>query len=414
MRRCFLKFFFPGFVLLGVIIVMSSGSADALGTRLTADDPLAGAEFGRSVATDGDIVVVGAAEGSDAAAVGPGAAYVFKRRGRSYIQEAKLTAPDPELGAEFGRAVAVKGNVIVVGARFASSGSTERAGAAYIYKKRRGDWVFEQKLTAGDASAEDNFGRAAALDNNLIVVTARKEDVSEENEGSAYVFRKRGHTWVEEAKLTASDGTIQARFGQSVAVKGNLIVVGARDADTPAAQGAGAIYLFYRHGRDWIEAVKLAAGDGAKGDQFAFSLAIADRVIAVGSRRADPLGKDSGAVYLFGIRKGKWNEIAKLIAADAAAGDEFGHSVAASGGVISVGARRADIEGKIDQGAVYLFSRVAGTWIERIKITPSDGVAGDEFAHSLAAHGNLIVAGANLADGDQTDQGAAYVYRLRR
>ncbi|MHC1727000.1 MAG: FG-GAP repeat protein [Syntrophobacteraceae bacterium] len=411
----FQKKVFFGFLLVGLSTLLYAGAVNAaFGSLLTADDPNQGAEFGRSVATDGNIVVVGAAEGSDETAVGPGAAYVFRRIGRSYVQEAKLTAPDPELGAEFGRAVAVKGNTIVVGARFASSGSTERAGAAYIYRKHRGDWIFEQKLTAGDSSAEDNFGRAVALDNNLIVVTARKEDTIVENDGSAYVFRRKGHTWVEESKLTAGDSTNQARFGQSVAVQGNLIVVGARDANTPVDKGAGAIYLFTRQGNEWVEVSKLAASDGVKGDQFAFSLAIDGGVIAVGARRADPEGlKEAGAVYLYGTRKGKWSEIAKLTASDAAAGDEFGHSVAATGGLILVGARRADIDGNKDQGTVYLFRQFGNKCKEMLKITAFNGAAGDEFAHSMAAHGNTIVVGANLADADEIDQGAAYVYRVR-
>jgi len=134
----FKKAFFRFFVV-GLLICLCTGTTSAFSyseSKLTADDPIQGAEFGRSVAIDGNIVVIGAAEGSDEVAVGAGAAYVFKRIGNAYVQEAKLIAPDAELGAEFGRAVAVKGNVIVVGARFASSGSVTRAGAAYIYKKK--------------------------------------------------------------------------------------------------------------------------------------------------------------------------------------------------------------------------------------------------------------------------------------
>ena len=134
-------------------------------------------------------MVVGAAEGSDNVAVGPGAAYVFRRIGKTYVQEAKLVAADGEDGAEFGRDVAVKGNTVVVGARFASNETVERSGAAYVYKKQSGRWVFTQKLTAQDGAPEDNFGRAVDLDQTLLAVSARKEDVTEENDGAVYVFR---------------------------------------------------------------------------------------------------------------------------------------------------------------------------------------------------------------------------------
>ena len=381
---------------------------------LTASDPIEGAEFGRSIAVDGDCVVVGAAEGSDDAAVGPGAAYVFRTIGNEYVQEAKLVAPDAELGAEFGRAVAVQGNTIVVGARFASSGGVERAGAAYVYRKTRGAWTFEQKVTAGDSLPEDNFGRAVAIENDVLVVTARKEDISVANDGAAYVFRKTGRGWEQEAKLTASDATDEARFGQSVAARGNLVIVGARDADGPVADGAGAVYLFSRFGDQWVEFAKLTASDGAVGDQFAFNLAVDGNVIAVGARRADPFGrKDAGAVYLFELHGNQWYEIGKLTASDARAGDELGHSVAMSGDFVAVGARRADISGKKDQGAVYVFRRSGNHWEEEAKIQASDGEAGDEFGHSLSVHGNRIAVGANVADFAEINQGAAYVYQLK-
>ncbi len=400
----------------GALLILA-GSVLALSTveiPLTAGDPMVGAEFGRSIAIDGDCVVVGAAEGSDEDAVGPGAAYVFKRTGGAYVQEARLAAPDPEPGAQFGRSVAVKGNVVVVGARFASSDTAERAGAAYIYKKTKGAWSFVQKVVSSESAPEDNFGRAVALDNNLLVVTARKEDVSVENDGAAYVFRQRGGIWVQEAKLTAADSTDEARFGQSVAMRGNLIAVGARDADTPQATGAGAVYLFSRAEGRWTQFAKLYAGDGAEGDQFAFNVAVSGNLIAAGARRADPAGKkEAGAVYLFELQGTHWRQVGKLTAGDAKAGDELGHSVAMSGHFIAAGARRADIAGNKDQGAVYLFKRSGNQWTEELKITASEGAAEDEFAHSLSAHGNKIAVGANIADLDYPDQGAAYVYFLK-
>lgn len=376
-------------------------------------NPLKDAEFGRSIAIDGERVVIGGAEGSDAAAIGPGTVYVYRRIGTSYVQEAKLVAPDRELGAEFGRAVAVKGDVIVVGARFASNATSERAGAAYIFRRKTGVWTFEQKIEASDSSPEDNFGRAVALDDDVVVVTARKEDVSVDNDGAAYVFRKRGAGWVEEAKLTARDSSDEARFGQSVAVRGKLLIVGARDANTPIADGAGTIYLFTRHDKQWTEAAKASASDGATGDQFAYNVAIGGNLIAVGARRADlPGARDAGAAYVYKLAEGQLIEIAKLTASDARQGDEFGHSIAMSGRIIAVGARRADIDGKRDQGTVYIFRRSRNQWSEVAKLTAPDGQAGAEFAHSLAADDGKIAVGANLADIHEANQGAAYVYDM--
>lgn len=397
---------------LGVSLLLAGPvAAHELREFQLAGDALANAEFGRSIAIDEDRVVVGAPEGSDDAAVGPGAVYVFRRIGHSYVREAKLVAPDPEIGAEFGRAVAVRGNVIVVGARFAPN----RAGAAYIYTRKKGAWSFQQKVTSSDSAAEDNFGRAVALDKDLLVVTARKEDVSVANDGAAYVFREHRGRWVETDKLTASDSTDQARFGQSVLVRDDLIIVGARDANTPVANGAGAIYLFSRHRGRWVESAKIGASDGATGDQFAYNLAMEGNLIAVGARRADlPGARDAGALYLFKLRRGEIFQVGKLSAPDAAQGDELGHSVAMSGNLVAAGARRADVDGRRDQGAVYLFRRFGHhwDWPAAGKIVASDGEAGAEFAHSLAAHDGRIAVGANLDDGGQANQGGGYVYRV--
>ncbi len=414
LHRVFKKTTMVGFLAIGMVLSAAGmGSAACLTEfMLTAGDPIDQAEFGRSVATDGNLVVVGSPEGSDDIGVGPGAAYVFRRSGTVYVQEAKLVAPDPEIGAEFGRDVEVKRNTIVVGARFASNGIVQRSGAAYVYRKKGGRWVFLQKVVASNGSPEDNFGRAVALGDSRLVVSSRKMDLTGENEGATYVFHKKNGLWQEEAVLTAGDGTDNARFGQSVAVRGSLIFIGARDADTPASQKAGAVYLFRRTHDQWEEIAKLSAGDGRKGDQFGFNIDVAGDVLAVGARRADPNGlEDAGAVYLYGHVGDAWEEIARLTAPDAESGDEFGHSVGMRRGRVAVGARRADIDGFQNQGAVYLFRGFGSRWQAVSKLTASNGAAGDEFGHSLAVHGPKIVVGANFADFDDIDQGAAYVFQ---
>jgi hypothetical protein len=238
-------------------------------------------------------------------------------------------------------------------------------------------------------------------------VTARKENLGANDVGAAYVFRHIGDRWVDEVKLTASDPTPGAYFGQSVAVQGDLIAIGARNADPNAA---GAVYIFDRLENQWVESAKLTPPDGKADDNFAFSIAIAGNLIAVGARRADlPGAKDAGAAYLFAMTSDDVG-LAKITASDAMAGDQFGQSIAMAGDVIAVGANRADIGANKDQGAVYLFQRMGNDWVEEEKLTASDGIAGDEFGYSLWAFGNLMAAGAHLAD---STNGAVYVMPLR-
>jgi len=388
--------------------VSTAGQGQVAEFRLAAGDPTDAAEFGRSVAMDGNLVAVGAG-GADAGPVSnAGAVYLFKRQGQGYVPEAKLIAPDATEGAEFGRAVAIQGNTVIVGARFAQVGDLSKAGAVYIFKKYQGSWHFEDKIISPEPADEDNFGRALAVQGNLLVVTARKENLNAADVGAAYVFTCRGGEWTNTAKITAGDPTPGAYFGQSVAVQGGLIVVGARNADP---NDAGAIYLF-RESRDgWDEIAKVTPPDGKADDNFGFTVAMAGDTIAVGARRADlPGAKDAGAAYVFSLHGNSVDLVAKLTAGDARAGDQLGQAIALAGDVIAVGANRADTEEGADTGAIYLFRRAGNQWTEIEKVTASDGVAGDEFGYSLSAFGNRMVTGAHTAD---ATAGAAYVIPLK-
>jgi hypothetical protein len=404
------------FLAMGVSIASAaadvSAAADEQGkfveARLAASDPVAGAEFGRSVAMDGGLVAVGAGVADAGTVKKAGAVYLFRRQGQKYIPEAKLTAPDATTAAEFGRVVAIQGNRVFVGARFAQVGTISDAGAVYVYRNQRGTWKLEQKISSPNAAAADNFGRALAVQGDLLVVTARKEDQALEDAGAAYVFVNKDGEWTYKAKLTAADPTSGAYFGQSVAVEGNLIGIGARNADP---NGAGAVYVFRKAGNGWKQIAKVTPSDGLKDDHYGFSLAISGDVMTVGSRRADPSGaKDAGAAYVYSLKGDSVNLVTRLTASDAVTGDEFGQSVAMAGDVIAVGAWRDDTGSNANQGAVYLFRRAGGKWVQTSKITASDGKAGDEFGYSLAASGNRMVTGAHFADGKA---GAAYVLPLK-
>jgi hypothetical protein len=370
-------------------------------TRLTADNPVADAQFGRSVAIGGDLVAVG--EGGDGAI---GAVYLYKRQGMTYIPEATLefpdeipeTCPETDVGncPEFGRTVAIQGNTVFVGARFAPVGEL-KAGAVYVFRKHSDSWQYEEKIFSPAPEEEDNFGRALAVQGNLLVVTARKSSLEE---GSAYLYEYEGGTWIHKADLAASDAEPGAYFGQSVDVLGDVIVIGARNANP---SGAGAVYIFHQSAGVWTESAKVTPPDGKKNDQFGFAVAISGDTVAVGARRADPDSlEDAGAVYVYSVKGESVGLVSRIAPSDASAKDEFGQSVAIAGDILAVGAWKDDKK----QGSVYLFRKNGGQWTEIGKISASDGVAGDEFGYSLAAFGNRMVTGAHFADGKA---GAAYI-----
>jgi hypothetical protein len=289
-------------------------------------------------------------------------------------------------------------------------------------------------LRASDAQRGDLLGLSVAIHGDTIVVGAPYENGCPGDAiggaGAVYVFeRNAGGTdhWGEVRKLTASDAQKDDFFGQSVAVSGDTISVGAFGEDggpgdpTPAA---GAVYVFERNagGTDhWGELRKLTASDAQSGDHFGFCVAVDRDTIVVGARGedggpGDPL-RFAGAVYVFGRDAGgpgNWGEIAKRTASDARIGDLFGSSVGISGETIVVGVSEWD-----DAGAAYLFGRDTGGpghWGEIRKVAASDAEAGDQFGYSVAIEGSTMVVGAPYEGGGSGDplseSGAAYVFSL--
>ncbi len=387
----------------GFVTAVDGGQGPVREVRLNASDPVPDAEFGRSVAIDGNLAAVGAG-GADAGTVAKaGAVYLYKRQGQDYVYEEKLVAPDASKGAEFGRAVAIQGNMVIVGARFAQVGELDKAGAAYIYRSYGGMWHFEQKITSPIPANEDNFGRALAVQGDTLVVTARKEKTTADDVGAAYVYVFRDGDWVFHSKINASDPASNAYFGQSVALSGNVMAVGARNADP---NGAGAVYLYRRAGDDWIEVTKVTPEDGEQEEQYGFCIAVAGNTIAVGARRDNLTATKAGAVYVYSIKGDSVDLVAKLTANDAEKGDEFGQSVAFAGEILAIGAWKDDK----GEGSIYLFRQIGNQWVQIDKIQASDGSAGDEFGYSLAAFGNHLVTGAHFAD---SKAGTAYVIPVR-
>ena len=158
------------------------------------------------------------------------------------------------------------------------NGSRQWIGLCF-YTHRNCIGLEQAKLTASDGAANDHFGVSVAIAGDTIVVGAYGDDDSGSDSGSAYVFTRTGTTWTEQTKLTASDGAAGDQFGTSVAITGDTIVVGADLDDT----ASGSAYVFTRTGTAWMEQAKLTASDGAAVDSFGISVAIVGDTIVVGA-----------------------------------------------------------------------------------------------------------------------------------
>ena len=266
----------------------------------------------------------------------------------------------------------------------------------------------DAKLLASDGAAWDEFGCSVSVSGDTAVVGAIYDDDNGYNSGSAYVFVRSGSTWSEQAKLTASDGAADDYFGRSVSVSGDTAVVGAL-GDDDNGSASGSAYVYVRSGTSWTEQAKLTASDGAADDRFGLSVSVSGDTAVVGAFWDDDNGSDSGSAYVFVRSSGVWTQRQKLTASDAAAGDSFGCSVSVSADTAVVGAFYDDDNGG-DSGSAYVFVRSGSTWTERAKLTGSDGAADDRFGGSVSVSGDTAVVGAYGDDDNGTTSGSAYVF----
>lgn len=213
----------------------------------------------------------------------------------------------------------------------------------------------------------------------------------------------------------ASDGLAGDQLGYAVAVSGDLVVAGAPVDDVGLNGDQGSAYLFGRHQggtNNWGQIKRLAATDGAAGDQLGFSVAVSGDAVVAGAV-VDNGGR--GSAYVFARQQGgtnNWGQVKRLFASDAAANDWFGYSVAISGDVVLAGAPQDDSS----RGSAYLFERNQGGtsfWGQRQKLTASDGVPPDNFGFSVSVSTGVALAGALFDDvGSNQDQGSASVFFL--
>jgi hypothetical protein len=334
-------------------VFVRSGSTWSQQAYLKASNTGVGDNFGISVAVFGDTVAVGARfEDSSSTGVNfapnelasnSGAAYVFVRSGSTWRQQAYLKASNTGADDWFGYSVAVSGDTVVVGALSEDSSSTgvnfapnelaSESGAAYVFVRSGSIWSQQAYLKASNTGADDWFGYSVAVSGDTVVVGALSEDSSSmgvnstpnelaDGSGAAYVFVRSGSIWSQQAYLKASKTGTEDQFGNSVAVSGDTVVVGAYAEDSSStgvnstpnelASESGAAYVFVRSGSTWSQQAYLKARNTGASDAFGSSVAVSGDTVVVGAQfedssstgvnsAPDELASGSGAAYVFGI-----------------------------------------------------------------------------------------------------------------
>ena len=348
-------------------------------------------------------------------------AKIYVGDGKKWKEQAELTA-GPDAGA-FGWAVSLTGrhdrdsaNTAIVGAPSDNhAGAKKNAGSAYIYVRSGDNWKQQAKLAAPDPEDEDAFGFAVSIDRNTAIVGVPMDDDGGRDAGSAYIFVRDGVAWRQQAKLVPQDLVGFDVFGGAVFVHGNTAVVGASGHSHNGLRFPGAAYVFVREGTTWVEQAKLTADDAASSDSFGKSVALFNDTIIVGAPVADIEGKkDAGAAYVFAREGDTWKRHVKLIRKAERKGDQFGSGVAVAGNLAIVGAAGVEDAG-VGSGAAYGFARVDGVWAEKKKVQPDDEGPRIKFGAWVAMSGDMVAVSAHNAPNEDAwlNRGkgtAAYVY----
>ena len=371
--------------------------AGSASIKLASSDSSSGKLFGTDVAIDGDTVVASVHADFDKG-TNAGASVVFTRADGAWTEQAKLIGDDTGPGDLLGQSVGLSGDTVVLGAAGDTPMGTD-SGAAYVFVRSDGVWTQQAKLTANDGGTSDKFGTSVAISGDSIIIGAPSDTPNGTDSGSAYVFTRTGETWTEQTKLTGTDQSVNSMFGWSVAIEDDTAAAGASNDEASSARTGGV----------WEQQARLTASDAASEHTFGRSVALSGATMTVGAPGNAANGANTGAAYVFLRTEGNWAEQTKLTASDAITTNNFGWSVSVSNNTVAIGAFGNAVKGA-DAGALYTYKRSGSSWSEQAKLTATGAAVEHKLGTSISISGNDLVAGAPGDFQKGTNTGAAHVF----
>jgi hypothetical protein len=392
---------------------MAFAGSPCLQQRIVALDAATFDDFGRAVAVlDSGNALVGSPFDNDLGS-DSGSAYVFRREGLAWSQMQKLLASDGVANDGLGFTVAGHGELAVVGApghRHWPTGGI-RCGAAYIYRFNGTQWVQDGELVPSDCALDDGFGRAVAIRGDVALIGADLADPQGDASGAAYGFRHNPATgqWAQEQKLLPNDGQNGQKFGRAVAIEGDLALVGA-SGDHQVMTNAGAAYIFRFNGTNWVQEQKLLPDPGsAGGGSFGFSVSLSNGIAVIGRPAEGPAGSGYGAVYFFQHNGTQWVKTQKIIYPHPWT-RSFGNAISIDGNFVLIGAHNSLPYGPPGHGAAYVYRHDGKQWVPHgppLLVPPT--VNSPFFGFSVGLSGTTGIVGAY---GENSQRGAAYIYHV--
>ena len=384
--------------------------------QLSPPQPESRAFLGQAVAVQGDTAVVGSPGRDVDGNTRAGSVFVYTYDGSTWTRQQELTSPDPERDGFFGRSVAIDGDTLLLG-----QSSIGGASSVHVFTRSGGTWSRQQILTMDepDVSPEPAYGLEVALEGDTAFLGAPLQRGDNSIAGFVYVFTRSGGTWSQAQRLSASDASAEAQFGDSISLDGDLAVIGAPALDS-SVNGAGAVYTFQKSGGTWSQQQKLTSPDPKEYAHFGSDVSLDGSMALVGARSPSAFSPARpGAAYVFEQSGGTWNLTQQLSACDGSEDDQFGRSVSLRQDLVLVGASGAEVRPPMaragDDGAVYAYTTQGGSWAHADKFFNESA---NNFGTTLARDGERVVVGdpdfiARPEDGEViTQAGQAFVFSV--
>ena len=405
-------FLFP---IVGIPVV--SGYAPSL-DRILIDGLVTDDQLGNAVDIDESNAVIGAFLDDNASLTNSGAAYAVNIDATTGVWTSylKLMSPEQSSGDYFGGSVATDSGVIFVGAYGDDYLSKTDSGSVFTFRKNINTWDYESKIMPNDSSATDLFGYSVAADDGYLVVGAPRDDDKGKDSGSVYIFKFNGTTWIQEAKLVASDGGSEDAFGQNIDIDNGRIIVGSRYNTHSSKINVGAAYVFHLVDDVWTQEAKLTNGEYAKQyDYFGTDVSIDDEQIVVSAIGFDLNESvvNIGAVYSFTLNNGEW-VLKQRLSTNNNSNDWFGSAISLDGSYLVVSCLNCDVDSKTDAGKIDIFYFSNGVWENILTYVLSDRDTNDRFGSDIEITNNRIIIGARTKSKSALVQqtGAAYLLEL--
>jgi hypothetical protein len=360
-------------------------------TELFPVSPAVNDQRGFAIALDGDWLAIGARlEDLGAGRNNSGAVHLFFLEEGTWKEKASVTSPNPQANGQFGFSVSLRGTRLAVG----EPGAGEGAGAAHVFVLSESTWT--RVLSVEAAPGDRQLGRSIAIDGEWLAVG----EVSPHGDsaGAVHLFRDTGDGWSSLPLLGGDPARPDERFGQSISLRGGILVVGAPGAD----DSKGAAYVFELSEGAWSRTVRLSDADALEGDQLGYAVATDGEDVVVGAPTAG--AHNSGAAWVLHQEDGTWEKLP----ANGTAGAQLGYAVAIDGNRIAVGAP-APFDGR--SGSVHVFTRADGVWSESDLLAGESADPFDVAGSAVAVSGEWVIFGEAL--GDQGGHAAGSVSSFR-